>query len=43
MATNKNKIVEQIQRNYARYIDRDNIEGTNESLDSRELVILVEY
>ena len=42
MATNKNKIVEQIQRNYAIYIDRDNIEGTNESLDSRELVILVE-
>ena len=42
MATTKNKIVEQIQRNYARYIDKENIQGTNESLDSRELHILVE-
>ena len=42
MSTTKNKIAEQIQRNYARYIDKENIVGTNESLDSRELHIMIE-
>tara|TARA_R100001510_G_scaffold42679_1_gene39087 strand:+ start:2337 stop:3029 length:693 start_codon:yes stop_codon:yes gene_type:complete len=42
MATTKKKIAEQIQRNYARFKDRDNVQGTNESIDTREIYLLIE-
>ena len=42
MSTTKKKIAEQIQRNYARYLDKENIVGTKESLDSRELHLMIE-
>ena len=42
MSTTKKKIAEQIQRNYSRYLDKENIVGTKESLDSRELHLMIE-
>ena len=42
MATTKKKISEQIQRIYARFLDKENISGTEESFDERELFLLIE-
>lgn len=42
MSTTKKKLAEQIQRNYARYLDKENIVGTKESFDSRELHLMIE-
>lgn len=42
MATTKKKLAEQIQRIYARFLDKENIVGTEESFDDRELYPLIE-
>lgn len=39
MATTKNKIAEQIQRIYARFIDKDN---PSDVIDKREVIVLIE-
>lgn len=42
MPTTKKKIAEQVQRNYARFLDQGNIEGTGSSVDERELYLYIE-